>query len=392
MSLKPITIKTRDKKKLCLNISSLEPEKCRKGDPYHIFLIYRTYKDRNLVLISPFAGKCIGIGKDGKMVFSMGCTTPDDLLLHDDFELVNQLSECLKTGPECDQYILEETPNVRIWWNTPVFLQLESSLVTRSDKLARDLSHKLSVEVPLPGLRKNYKMVQKIDVDKKGSDWSWRLTITEPGKESIFKQLKANSVEGDKPVVWLGYRSSRPKIIFFLGSPGAGKSFRMKGIIDCFDLVNPIILSTDNVYSLIEDYKNLTRLGQYSDIEDVTGIQNLKATDSTIFRTIYEQSWPMVSKLKEFAIKNKIDIIAEEGEFIPLEALEKLKKEGYDPMVVILTINETQRLKNQITRFEETGRYGGSYATNFTKDKIKDYRNMLDKNGIYNFHIKGSQR
>jgi len=387
MSLKPITIKTivRDKKgvkhKECLRADNLKTEPCKPtADPYHIFLIDVEIIPGRLILISPVAGRCVGVGKDGKTIFSMGCTTPDDVLMYEDSKLVNEKNQCLSSGLNCGRYIIESTNNERIWWNTPEILQLYSRMI-KGGPARHKLSSKLGItpNFALEDKDRHGRLLQKIDIDDDSEDWKWKLEITDLGKESISNKLKANSVP-DGPVVWLGYRSAQPQILYFIGPVGTEKSSIIDQAIRQYRLVNPIVLSTDNVIPLISSNKGLKRLGLFSNIRRVTGIPNLRATDRQISEEICRNSYPFVEKLKKFAVENKIDIVAESTDYPSLDDIQDMTAEGYKVSVLLVTVDEEIRKERQMRRFELTGRYGG--GSKFTEDKNEKFRALMEQNNV----------
>lgn len=331
------------------------------NDPYYLFVIIT--ENNTITAMSPFVGKCIGVGKDGKLVYNIGCGD-DSSLMYLDRMLLNKNSEC-SGNASCGQYVFEEMNDKRIWWNTNAIdktLSLNDNKTLGVKNLAY-FNEKINTS-SLPNITYS-------------SNKGWNFVYTEQELNNYKNYVLSKYTVPNKEntlVAWGGYRTKKPIVAIIFGSSGIGKSYIIKNTST--KLNNPIWISYDIPIEHLNEFKALSHLEEIG--------FPIKSSDPKAYKTFYKFASNVEEALKKEAIKSKIDLIIEKADVPKLTQITSYIEEGYDVKLIYVIggANESIRKNRMVKRFTQTGRLGKYNETIDEDDVNKLYEQLKNIHNV----------
>jgi len=329
-------------------------------DPYFLFRVL--IKDARTTILSTFAGKCIGVGKDGKLVYNTGCDVNTTTLMKKDDNLFTQSGRCASEKGGCNDYVFEDVgSNHRIWWDVDAIFKASGLKEKRREIIQKEFEKNNKINFSsLPSL--------KFTTDK---GWSFDASQQEIKNYTSYIWNKFSVIgKENKTVAWPGYRSRNPVCIIVFGSSGVGKT----NVVNYYAAKygkNPVLISYDIPVEKLNEFKALSHL-------ETIGFPDL-ASDPTAYKTFYRFASQVEESIKNDVIAKKLDIIIEKADIPKISDILALKSSSYD--VNLVYVYGKSRKNRAVSRFTQTGRLG-SYFEEIKEESVVLLGQQLLKEGI----------
>lgn len=362
-----------------MHINGKKKSKAFENDPYAIFFLVNNggkYK-----IISPFLGKCMKVGNDGEIKYSISCGTDTVVTLNDKSgQLCNETGTCVKNQiykgiRPSDQY--------GAFWNIE-----KMNILSRNtnDPFIRKIAG--STFSSNPGFLDYLKGVITVKAGKNTYKYEENpIFVNQLYTETVNKSIVGGENTTSFWPTSTYLRQRRPISIILCGDTAIGKSRIVTELTETYRLFQPIHLSYDTSFEIAasKDSPNiasiLTHIEKFIDNKDGI-IPPIKLTDPGNYATFLNTAAKIGEEVRKFAVNNNIDTISERGTDLPKISEIKNIARTRDVFVYIYISNMDPkflelRRKRVLERFNETGRNTTTLYNMFQKDKVMEYANLF---------------